>query len=56
MKIINVILRHKLFWSIIFILLGLLVFIGVHQYIGAAIVGVGLILVEMYSDERKAIK
>jgi hypothetical protein len=49
-------MKKKLIWAIIFIVIGFLIFVGVHQYIGAALVLVGICFADLYSDEKKNVK
>lgn len=49
-------MKKLLIWAIVAFVLGLLVFLGVNQYLGAGIIFIGLILVDLYSDEKKLAK
>jgi len=49
-------MKHKLLWAVIAFFLGFLIFLGGYQYFGAAIICIGLILADLYADERKALK
>ena len=49
-------MKKKLFWAIITLVFGFMFFVGIHQYIGAAIVFVGLVLLDAYLDEKKQLK
>ncbi len=49
-------MKHKLLWAVIAFVMGFLIFLGGYQYFGAAIIFIGLVLADLYSDERKALK
>jgi hypothetical protein len=49
-------MKKKLIWGIILLCFGFLVFLSGSQYVGAGFVFVGLILLDLYSEEKKELK
>ena len=46
-------MKTKLIVSIICFVVGLIVFLGIHQYLGGAIIAIGIFMADLYADERK---
>ncbi len=49
-------MKKKLIWGIVLLCFGFLVFLSGSQYVGAGFVSFGLILLDLYADEKKELK
>ena len=49
-------MKKKLIWGIVSLCIGFLVFLSGSQYVGAGVVFIGIILLDLYADEKKDLK